>query len=100
MKITRKKLVEKYQNLFNDLTTIVNKTDPYCLIECAHLPEDEYSYEVTGILVGLRKCKSNQDVADLVASIFNKEFNDNRKSIDYLEIATEIYNWYLNIKPN
>jgi hypothetical protein len=98
--MTQKQFADKYKNLLHELTLLINKADPYCLIKCAKMPEDEYSREVSMILVGLRKCDNFHDVSALISSTFNSQFEDTRSPSDYSDLAKEIFDWYTHFPIN
>jgi hypothetical protein len=83
-----------YRQQISDLMRIVNKFDPFGLITAAECPEDEYSPEISDILVGLKNCSNGQDVSKLVAQIFNDAFSSNQAREDYREIVEEIWEWW------
>ena len=93
------------ENLQQRIADILNKHDPIGLIKLG-CPADEYHSEAKLILERVPKCKSNDEAADTIYSIFVKMFEFDKpkertprhidkggagKKEDYRRIAEEIY---------
>jgi hypothetical protein len=89
-----KNLKKLYKQQVLELMQIINKFDPFGLIEVAECPADEYSPEVSDILVGLNKCNDANAVSTLVSSVFNEAFAGNQTSEDYAEPGQAIWEWW------
>ena len=93
-----KNLKRLYKQQVLELTQIVNNFDPFGLIKVAECPEDEYSPEISDILVGLSKCADPNDASTLVCGVFNEAFSGNQTSEDYAEIGQAIWEWWTKLQ--
>jgi hypothetical protein len=58
---------------FSEVQSIINEWDPEGLLKMG-APDDEYEDEVRAIISRSRTCKSDEEIAECVAYIFNEFF--------------------------
>lgn len=90
----KRKILKKYDRHFRELLDILNRWDAYGLIE-GGAPKDEFANEGIKILSGINRCKTEKEVAQLIASIFGASFDKEDFSPENcLQVASEVFRWY------
>lgn len=96
MSMNNKEKRKLYERQLEALSEIINKWDPYGLIEGGS-PKDEFSDEVSKILSGLKGAKLKEDFARTVSDVFSKNFeSDHFDQHKCSEIGGEIYHFWIN----
>lgn len=88
-----KDLKKKYKREFFELREIINKWDPYSLVE-EGAPKDEFEAEIAVILAKLKGRSSVDEIAKLVSEVFTNAFDATFTVESCRVVAEKIYVWH------
>jgi hypothetical protein len=81
---------QDYERAIGIVGESLRRTDPYCMIQDG-FPDDELDPEIGRIVARIRETSSQDDIANIISDVFNKQFSDSYSPKEFTTVATEIY---------
>jgi len=70
---SKKKYKEKYKQIFSLVQVVINRWDPYGLLE-GGAPEDEFESEIASVVAKIKTIKTENDAARALSEVFSEAF--------------------------